>query len=114
MRWLFDEMFPPEAAESLRPLRHDAVSVQELGLERAPDELLLELAIAQDRVLVTENFRDFARLIQHRGSAPPQAGFAFVRKSSLPRRGAMPEHLAQRLHACASQNPETHPGIYWP
>jgi hypothetical protein len=38
----------------------------------------------------------------------------FVRRDSLPRRGAQATHLARKLHAWADANPYPFVGLYWP
>ena len=65
MRLLLDEMYPAVVAEQLRARAHDVVSAHEpeyKRLEGAPDEEVFAAALAEDRVLVTENVPDFRRL----------------------------------------------------
>ena len=85
MKWLLDEMFPPSAAVELRRLGHDARSVADSLLAGSDDEQLYELAADQGRVVVTENFADYASLVARdleRGAA--RGIVAFVRKSDIP------------------------------
>lgn len=44
---------PPEAVLIFRGLRHDAVHIADLGLSRAPDDVVAERARELDAVLVT-------------------------------------------------------------
>ncbi len=60
MRFLIDSMLPPETAQRLAALGHDATSPARLGAHNLPDDVLVELAAAEDRVIVTENASDFA------------------------------------------------------
>ncbi len=94
MKWLLDEMFPPTAAAELRRLGHDARSVAGSMLAGTDDEHLYELAIGEGRVIVTENFADYASLVAQNLERGASHGLvAFVRKSDLP--------LGQRVGACA-------------
>ncbi|HYH67891.1 MAG TPA: DUF5615 family PIN-like protein [Urbifossiella sp.] len=64
-----DEDFPLETVAELRHLGHDVVTVADRGLARkkVPDDQVLAAAVADDRVVLTENRWDFIRL--HRQSA---------------------------------------------
>jgi predicted nuclease of predicted toxin-antitoxin system len=59
-----NENFPIPVVEALRSLGHDVVTIQERGRgnEAAPDSEVLELAISEERALLTLNRRDFIRL----------------------------------------------------
>ena len=56
MKWLIDEMLPPTVADELRDRGHDAVAVLEMEMQGAPDADVFELAVKEQRVVVTENF----------------------------------------------------------
>lgn len=115
MKWLVDEMFPHAVAEELRDKGHDTVAVFELDLQGAPDEDLFDLAVQQRRVVVTENFADFAALVEQRQTDDePCAPVLFARKSSFPARGALPAHLAEHLDEWAQDNPDPYHGLHWP
>jgi Domain of unknown function (DUF5615) len=112
---LVDEMLPPKVSALLRDLGHDAVSVLELGLAAASDDVVYERAVRDQRVMVTENFSDYAivlreRQVQGRECVP----VVFVRRIDLPRRGALAAHLVARLVAWAEANPEPVVGLHWP
>jgi hypothetical protein len=65
VRLLLDEMISPRIAQLLRDVGHDVVAVAEdVALRALPDDVLSEVATADDRVLVTRNVADFARLHQ--------------------------------------------------
>ena len=68
-----NENFPLPAVEELRRLGHDVVTVQGTGKaeQRMPDEDVLQLAVADDRAVLTLNRRHFIRL--HR-EQPTHAG----------------------------------------
>jgi Domain of unknown function (DUF5615) len=59
-----NENFPIPAAEELRRLGHDVLTIREAGNagDALPDEAVLELATRQQRTLVTLNRRHFVRL----------------------------------------------------
>jgi len=115
MKWLIDEMFPHAVAEELRSKGHDAVAVFELDMQGARDEEVLDLPVDQGRVVVTENFADFAALVEQRQTADEQCTpVVFVRKSSFPAGGALPAHLAEHLDKWAQDNPDPYHGLHWP
>jgi hypothetical protein len=65
MKLLLDEMYSPAIAEQLRARGHDVASVHDAAyraLEGEPDEDVSAAAVADDRVLVSENVQDFRRL----------------------------------------------------
>lgn len=59
-----DEQFPLEVVEHLCRLGHDVLTVQAAGNAnlKIPDELVLEFATSNERVVLTLNRRDFKRL----------------------------------------------------
>jgi predicted nuclease of predicted toxin-antitoxin system len=60
LKLLLDEMCTAAVAEQLRQRDHDVVAVAERAdLRGTPDEELLAWARTEDRVLVTDNQRDF-------------------------------------------------------
>jgi len=59
--FLADENINPEVVDGLRALGCDLVTVDELGLAAAPDDLILRRAQAGGRVVVTHD-PDFGRL----------------------------------------------------
>ena len=62
MRFLLDQDVYAATARHLMSLGHDVLRVSEIGLSRATDEELLEVARSQDRLLVTRD-RDFGRIV---------------------------------------------------
>lgn len=115
MRFLLDEMYPPSAAAGLRSLGHDATDVRELGLLAVPDVDILTRAVEADRVLITENMRDFAPLVERRVvQGRPLIPVVFALKSALPKgSGAMGAALAERLNDWSLKHPEPYRHVHW-
>lgn len=111
MRLLIDEMFPAAVAEHLRRLGHDAVSVHEVsGLRGMPDDVVLDRAVRSDRVLVTENWVDYAPLTSGRS----HPGVLVLLKSRLPRGAALAHAAAQRIQKWSGSHPDPPAGtIDW-
>jgi Domain of unknown function (DUF5615) len=80
---LLDEMYPPSLAERLRDHGHDVVAALEVqvGLSSKSDDDVLAWAARNNRCVVTENVRDFARL----APVTPHAGIIFVSSRGFPR-----------------------------
>lgn len=70
MRFLVDQPVSPILAEWLRSVGHDAYHVRDRGLSRAADELLFQVAISEERVIVTSDL-DFSRIIALGGYSRP-------------------------------------------
>jgi predicted nuclease of predicted toxin-antitoxin system len=89
MKLLLDEMYAPAIAEQLRARGHDVVSVHDPGwraLEGEPDEEVWRAAVADDRVLVSENVQDFRRLeADALAHAEPLARLIFTTDRQFPR-----------------------------
>jgi hypothetical protein len=64
LRYLLDAHFSQTTAQVARADGIDAISAHEVGLSRAPDAEVLAFATGDRRVLVTQNFGDFADLSQ--------------------------------------------------
>ncbi|WP_028922392.1 DUF5615 family PIN-like protein [Pseudonocardia acaciae] len=105
MRFLIDEMFPPGTCGHLDHYGHDAIHVRDRGVNARPDEEVAALAVREDRVLVTENVKDFA---QER-----QLVVVCVLKSRLVAR-SLATQLADLLDAWADLNPDPYLGMHWP
>lgn len=64
MRLLLDENVSPSAVGPLAEAGHDAYHLRDRGLTGQPDHVIWRRAIAESRVLVTINARDFVRLAE--------------------------------------------------
>lgn len=104
MKFLIDSMLPPHAAQQLRDLGHDAVTPTEMGAHNLPDDVLIELATQERRVIVTENASDFASVM----TCP----VLLVRKSWWPR-DSLASRLAATLDRWADANPEPGTWAHW-
>jgi predicted nuclease of predicted toxin-antitoxin system len=62
MRLVLDMGFAPKTAEFLRGAGHDCIHLHERRLDTLPDDQIMALAEAEDRVLVTADL-DFPRLL---------------------------------------------------
>jgi hypothetical protein len=105
MRFLIDEMFPPDTCKELASRGHDAVHVRERGVDARPDPEVAAVAAHEGRVLVTENVKDFA--------AEHGLVIVCVPKSRL-RQQRMPEQLAQLLDVWVTANADPYVGLHWP
>ena len=64
MKLFIDECLSPQLATRLnRTGRHDAVHPLHVGRRGEPDHKVLQRCVDEDRVIVTENARDFRRLV---------------------------------------------------
>jgi predicted nuclease of predicted toxin-antitoxin system len=70
MRILADMGVSGSTVEALRNGDHDAVHLRDLGLQRLPDEQILQLAAEQGRLIVTFDL-DFAELVAVGGTIFP-------------------------------------------
>lgn len=60
MRFLIDAQLPPALARFLESVGHQAVHVADLGARHAKDSWIWDLALKEDRVLITKD-EDFAQ-----------------------------------------------------
>lgn len=97
-------MLPPETAERLKTSGHDATTPADLGAHNLPDEVLIELAAADGRVIVTENASDFA--------AVTTCPVLFVRKAWWPSE-SLAARLAGAVDRWASANRQPGPWSHW-
>ncbi len=73
LKLLADENIPARAIELLRAAGYDLLSIRE-SAPGVPDEEVLRLAVAQDRILVTFD-RDYGELVFRIGQEAPQSIF---------------------------------------
>jgi hypothetical protein len=109
---LLDEMYPPSLAQKLRADGHDVVAALdvEVGLASRSDDDVLAWAARNDRCVVTENVRDFARL----ASGMPHAGIVFVSPQRFPRtRNGLPRIGAALNELLAAKGLPPAGGVIW-
>ena len=104
MRFLIDSMFPPEVTQYLNAHSHDARSPVDLGAHNLPDDVLVEIAAVDRRVIVTENASDFAHVTE--------CPVLLVRKEWWPPE-ALATGLAAALDRWAAANPEPGQWAHW-
>lgn len=90
-------MLPPQVADRLNAAGHDALTTGQLGAHNLPDDVLVQIATAERRVMVTDNASDFA----HVTTCP----VLFVRKSWWPSQ-ALALRLTDALDRWAATIPE--------
>ena len=86
MRFLADESCDFRVVRALRAAGHDVMAVVEVA-PGTEDDAVIELAVREDRIFVTED-RDFGQLVY--ASAKPAPGVMLVRFPSTARAG-LPE-----------------------
>lgn len=108
MRFLLDEHISPLVASLLRERGHDAVAVTERhGLRGLPDWTLLQVALEEDRALVTFDVGDFGRLAGRMArTVEAYPGIVLVAASAFPPALDGVGRLAGALDALAAANPD--------
>ena len=104
MRFLIDSMLPPRVAELLGEHGHDATTPTQLGAHNLPDDVLVQLAAAKDRAIVTENASDLA--------AGTACAVLLVRKAWWPA-ASLAQMLTSGLDRWAKANPEPGCWAHW-
>ena len=104
MKFLIDSMLPPATAEQLSALGYEATTPAGLGAHNLPDDVLVELAAAADRVIVTEAASDFASV-----TACP---VLLVLKAWWPS-ASLTASLANALDRWATANPRPGKWAHW-
>lgn len=70
MKFLVDQPVSWEVARELRDAGHDALHVRDLRMSAASDELILERARGEERVVITQD-TDYGTLLATSGSRSP-------------------------------------------
>jgi predicted nuclease of predicted toxin-antitoxin system len=107
VRLLLDEHYSPTIAAKLREAGFDAVTVDDAGLSGASDGLLYEFALMHRRAVVTNNARDFLRVIAE-GAASGDTHFGLLLTSdvSMPRSQRTIGRYVRALEKILRANPE--------
>jgi predicted nuclease of predicted toxin-antitoxin system len=104
VRFLIDSMLPPATAAQLAALGHAGTTPAGLGAHNLPGDVLVTLATAEDRVIVTENASDFAAV-----TACP---VPLVLKTWWPSR-SLTTSVASALDRWAKTNPQPGNWAHW-
>ena len=81
MRFLVDNSLSPRLAATLSDAGHDALHVRDLDLARADDEVILDAAADQDRILIVQD-TDFGTILAMRNDALPSIAMFRCRAKS--------------------------------
>lgn len=115
-RLLLDEMFSPRITDELAERGHDCRSVvADLLLRQRPDADLMAVAVAEERVLVTNNVVDFERLRRERvADAAPVPPLVYTSDASFPRDRRFVRRMVEALDAALKTDAVTrHGGVLW-
>jgi predicted nuclease of predicted toxin-antitoxin system len=82
MRFLADESCDFAVVRALRSAGHDVIAVVEIS-PRADDEIVIDRAVREDRILLTED-KDFGQLVY--ANKRPSGGVLFIRFPARARR----------------------------
>jgi predicted nuclease of predicted toxin-antitoxin system len=106
LKLLLDEQLSHKIAAGLRAGGHDAVTVAELGGAGASDPAVLEMALAEGRVLVTNNARRFVSLVRRWAAGGlDHAGLLLTSDDGMPRNKSSIGLFVRTLAAIAEDNP---------
>jgi predicted nuclease of predicted toxin-antitoxin system len=77
MRFLLDHNISPKVADPLRAAGHDVAVVREVGMSRATDEVVIDFARRERRVLVSAD-TDFGTILARTRASTPS--FVLIRR----------------------------------
>jgi hypothetical protein len=104
LKLLLDEMYGRFHAEALRQAGIEACTVAKLALTGHSDADLLEVAVADEFVLLTENIADFARITSERVMAGRHhPGVLIALSSRFSRRPGAVSSLVAAIHDVADE-----------
>lgn len=107
MKLLLDNHYSPLIAKGLRERGHDVVAAIEEGWHEDDDESLLALGVGEQRVILTNNVRDFAGIAQRWAvQGRSHCGMIFTSDSSRPRTMDAVGRYVDDLHALLTAHRE--------
>lgn len=107
MRALLDEQLSPQIAAVLRERGHDVVAAGDRAdLTGRSDRVLLEVASAEQRAVVTNNIKDFRPLAAERLARGQGHGGLILLLSKRTRTRALVERLANAIEAVLRAHPD--------
>ena len=110
MKALLDEQLSPRIAELLRDRGHDVQAVVERrDLAGRSDRVILEIAAAEDRAVITNNVKDFRPLAAERlAREKSHAGLILLPSTRTRTRGAV-DMLASAIERILREHPDGMP-----
>jgi len=106
LKALLDEQLSPAIAELLRSRGHDVQAVGErTDLAGQPDRLILETAAVEERVVITNNVKDFRRLSADRLARGETHAGLILLPSKRTRTRAAVEPLANAIQGIFGEHP---------
>lgn len=107
MRALLDEQLSPQIAALLRQSGHDVVAVAERGdLIGRSDRIILDLASAERRAVITNNIKDFRPLAAERLARGQRHGGLILLPSTRTRTRALVDRLASAIETVLKDHPD--------
>lgn len=107
MRALLDEQLSPQIAALLRQSGHDVVAVAERGdLIGRSDRIILDLASAERRAVITNNMKDFRPLAAERLARGQRHGGLILLPSTRTRTRALVDRLASAIETVLKDHPD--------
>lgn len=107
-------MFSDATATLLTSAGHDALHVSAVGLRSAMDSDVLAHAVAEERIVITENAADFVPLLDRRQSAGlPMMPVLVALKAGRGSGGALHARLVRDVVTWARANPEPYAHAHW-
>jgi predicted nuclease of predicted toxin-antitoxin system len=102
LKLLLDEMYSPALARGLHAAGIDVDTVAELGLAGSSDAEVFSAAHVHDRVVLTKNVADFARIFaEHLAAGRHHPGVLIALSSRFSRRPADIGAIVAAVLACA-------------